>query len=126
MNKKVMVWLCPVDPKEVWVEPMYPKQIPEKDLHVTLAFGVDASEWQHLDGTTYKVTLDSVCANERIQAIRCTLHGIESKNAHPHITVSMIPEAKPVESNDMLAKEHMVVSAMNHDITCILKIVPLK
>jgi hypothetical protein len=53
----------------------------------------------------------AVCSNERIQALKLELPpemAALCDNVVPHITLSHLPEVKPVESNNMIQSEHIV------------------
>ena len=88
----------------VQADPVYPVGTPH---HITLQFGVEREDWEHLIGTELTVEAIAHCHNERVQAIAVVLPvWCPRQNAYPHITVSWVPDANPVESNQMLATWH--------------------
>jgi hypothetical protein len=78
-------------------------------LHVTIQFNVELSEVEHLIGREVMVYAYSNCSNGRIQALRVELpaefHTL-CQNECPHMTISHLPNVRPVESNAMLESEH--------------------
>jgi|GEM_PF-5423137 len=85
---------------------LFPKRF---HLHITLAFKVTPEEFnlQHPNTlNTQRLVFITGWAtdNQRVQAAIVNLEGsgLVSINAQPHITLSTIEEAKPVESNQML------------------------
>ena len=81
---------------------------PANHLHVTIQFNVDLSEVEHLLGRQVMVHVYEDCHNGRIQALRVELpsefHTLCS-NECPHMTISHLPNVRPVESNAMLESE---------------------
>ena len=82
---------------------------PANHLHVTLRFNVVLSEVEHLLGRQVMVHAYANCSNGRIQALRVELpaefHTLCS-NECPHMTISHLPNVRPVESNTMLQSDH--------------------
>jgi hypothetical protein len=86
------------------VQPLYPEGSPH---HITLQYGVERGPWEEIIGLPMTVGAVAECHNARIQAIAVALPTwVQCQNPHPHITVSWVPGAQPVESNAMLAGEH--------------------
>ena len=83
---------------------------PARHFHVTLQFGVDLTPAiQDMLGEEVEVVAVADCSNDRVQALRVILPDEVAQlcsNEHPHMTISTVDGAKPVESNDMLAGEH--------------------
>jgi hypothetical protein len=81
-----------------------------RHLHVTLQFGVYENEVPAgILGHTFSVRATSICYNTRIQALRVELPAElrdVCQNENPHMTISMIPGVRPVESNEMLQGFH--------------------
>ena len=80
-------------------------------VHVTLQFGVSREDVpEAVLGRLFPVTFVANCYNDRIQALRVELpeevHQL-CNNEHPNMTVSMADGVRPVESNAMLAGEHV-------------------
>jgi Fungal tRNA ligase phosphodiesterase domain len=74
--------------------------------HVTLQFGVDLADWEHLLKKEFTTTCLYEAWNNDIQAIAVKLPSdIPCANQHPHITVSWKQGISPVESNNMLASK---------------------
>jgi hypothetical protein len=77
-----------------------------RHLHVTLQFGIYENEIPAgILGHTFSVRATSICYNTRIQALRVELPTELQdvcQNENPHMTISMIPGVRPVESNEML------------------------
>ncbi|MBD1864169.1 MULTISPECIES: hypothetical protein [Trichocoleus] len=86
------------------VQPLYSNGKPH---HVTLQYKVERKAWKHLEGREFEVVTTHLCWNDRIEAIAVQLpEWVPCCNKHPHITVSWIDGAAPVESNRMLAGQH--------------------
>lgn len=82
---------------------------PATHLHVTLQFGVNREEFEHLIGQDVQVLAVANCWNDKIQALRVNLPDKFSQicgNLHPHMTISHGQDVRPVESNNMLNSEH--------------------
>lgn len=80
-----------------------------KHFHVTLQFGVESTEYSHLVGRDVEIRVEAVCFNDRVEALSVSLPEDICqlcRNAHPHMTISMAPGVKPVESNVMLPSQH--------------------
>jgi hypothetical protein len=81
--------------------------------HVTLKFGCKLSAVSQFIGNKVRVSIDSDCYNERIQALSVSLPSEVlslCQNRHPHVTISMDEGVKPVESNEMLSSDHFFSS----------------
>lgn len=99
--KKGILWLAIIGD----LSPIPLRFAPAKHLHVTLQFGVNRADWEHLIGERVAVIATEECSNDRIQAIKVELpdqYKLICGNPIPHITISHLPEVKPVESNKML------------------------
>lgn len=94
------------------------EQIPQvfekvaEHLHITLQYNVPLTEEiaQFLWKEPIPVQVTANCFNHQIQAVR--VHLPESfrtlcQNADPHMTVSMVQGARPVQSNVMLGSNHV-------------------
>lgn len=80
--------------------PLYPNG---QAHHVTLQYGVERSQWDHLIGSPMIVGIAEAVYSDRIQAIKVILPTWAScQNLHPHITVSWVDDAAPVEANTMM------------------------
>jgi hypothetical protein len=81
-----------------------------KHYHVTLHFGCSAQQYEAFIGRKVLVTLEYDCWDGFIQACRVVIQDPEiaaiCKNDDPHITVSMRNGIRPVQSNEMLRREH--------------------
>ena len=78
-------------------------------FHVTLQFGTPNFP-ESLLGQTFHVRAISNCFDESIHALLVELPEEISKfcnNDHPHMTISMAKGVRPVQSNVMLAGEHL-------------------
>jgi hypothetical protein len=86
------------------VQPLYPEGSPH---HITLQYGVEREAWGDIIGLPMTVGALELCHNDRIQAIRVALPTWAlCQNPNPHITVSWVPGAQPVEANAMLNAPH--------------------
>lgn len=75
--------------------------------HVTLQFGVDRADWEQWIGLEFEATATVEAWNGRVQAIALKLPDhIPCANQHPHVTVSWLTKASPVESNEMLGSRY--------------------
>jgi hypothetical protein len=101
---------------------------PARHLHVTLQFGVEMSDFAHLIGQKVKVAAVANCCNDRIQAIRVNLPAQYKElcqNEVPHITISHLPDVRPVESNEMLKGEH-TETPLNFEVETIVEFYQFK
>jgi hypothetical protein len=74
--------------------------------HITLQYGVNLEDWQHLLGVEFTATCLYEAWNSNIQCVAVKLpESIPCANPHPHITVSWKPGISPVKSNTMLASK---------------------
>ncbi len=84
--------------------PLYPNI---QEPHVTLQYGVERSQWEHQIGLPMTVGVLEAAFNDRIQAIVVILPTWAScQNPHPHLTVSWVDGAAPVEANAMLSGDY--------------------
>jgi hypothetical protein len=96
----------------LWATIQQPIAIPRRYCcgephHITLAYGVDRFKYEELIGLPMTVGVTGEAWNDRIQAIEVVLPSwVPCQNPHPHISVSWVQDAQPVESNMMLAGEH--------------------
>jgi hypothetical protein len=71
--------------------------------HVTLIFRPTDEERAALPlGKVALLEVIGISRDEKAQAV--LIRGVESRNAHPHITISTAPGTKPVYSNELLAR----------------------
>lgn len=93
------------------------EQIPQvfenisEHLHITLQYNAPLTEEiaQFLWRDPVEVRVTANCFNDRIQAVRVELpepFRALCRNANPHMTISMVPGARPVQSNNMLDSAH--------------------
>lgn len=91
------------------ISPVQPIYNPANHLHVTIQFNVELSEVEHLLGRQVMVHCYEECTNGRIQALRVELpaefHTL-CQNECPHMTISHLPNVRPVESNAILESDH--------------------
>jgi len=87
------------------LQPRFQSGVPH---HITLQYGVERHEWEHLIGLPVTVGVLEECWNDRVQALSVILPDwwLPCRNPHPHISVSWVEDADPVESNSMLNSEH--------------------
>jgi len=91
------------------ISPVQPLYQQANHLHVTLRFNVELSEVEHLLRREVMVHCYEECHNGRIQALRVELPAefdTLCQNESPHMTISHLPNVRPVESNVMLQSEH--------------------
>jgi hypothetical protein len=75
--------------------------------HVTLQCGVEREDWNHLIGLPMTAGIEAECWNSRIQALKLILPTwVQCQNPHPHLAISWVIDADPLEANAMLAGEH--------------------
>ena len=85
------------------ITPRYPLG---KAHHITLQYGVNLEDWQHLLGVEFTATCLYEAWNGNIQCVAIKLPNfIPCANQHPHISISWKPSISPVESNTMLANK---------------------
>ena len=73
--------------------------------HVTLVFQPSPEELEKFDlGSTVELEVAGEAFDEKGQAVLVDLRGVDSKNAHPHITISTADGTKPVYSNTLFEK----------------------
>jgi hypothetical protein len=101
-----ILWAVLAQP--VPVQPLYPNGKPH---HVTLQYGVNRADWQHLIGLPITLGVSALAFDDRIQAIKVILPTwVECQNEHPHVTVSWVDGVCPARANRMLAGEHEEIS----------------
>ena len=97
-----ILWAVLLEPLPV--QPLYPEGSPH---HITLQYGVEREQWKDVIGSPMTSGAIELCHDDRIQAIRVALPTwVQCQNPNPHITVSWVPDAQPVESNTMLNGPH--------------------
>ncbi len=108
-----MVWAVPEGDAPARLASRCPPRFRRRfDPHVTLAYGVEAAEYERAHpgtlGWTGTIRVSGCAADDRVQAAVVDLTGtpLVSSNAHPHITISAADGVAPVESNRLLAAEH--------------------
>ena len=86
--------------------------------HITLQYDVEKADWERYIGRLITVQCTALCSNERIQALKVKLPwlSVPCANRNPHITVSWIEGASPVESNQMLVNP-TVIERVNFSLT---------
>lgn len=88
----------------IQLQPLYPNG---QAHHITLQYGVERELWADVIGLPVTVGAIAHCHNERVQAIAVALPTwVHCQNKNPHITVSWLDDATPVEANVMLQEEH--------------------
>lgn len=96
---KGILWAIPQQPIDI--QPLYPNGEPH---HITLQYGVEREPVSWMIGQEFEAIIWEHCWNDRVQALRVHVPTIfPCCNAHPHITVSWVDGAEPVESNTMLS-----------------------
>lgn len=85
---------------------------PAEHFHITLQYNVPLTEEiaQFLWKEPLAVNVTANCFNDRIQAVRVQLpDSVRSlcQNSDPHMTISMVQGARPVQSNVMLGSNHV-------------------
>ena len=97
-----ILWAVLLEPLSV--QPLYPEGSPH---HITLQYGVEREYWENVIGLPMTAGVLELCHNDRIQAIRVALPTwVQCQNPNPHITVSWVTGAQPVEANVMLNGPH--------------------
>lgn len=85
------------------VKPLFSKGKPH---HITLQYKVEREAWEEIIGQPMTALAVQHCWNNRIQAVKVILPSwVQCQNSNPHVTVSWIPDVKPVEANAMLMEE---------------------
>lgn len=101
------------------LQPRYPSGKPH---HITLQYGVERQDWEHAIGLPVTVGVLEECWNDRIQALSVALPTWASCcNPHPHISVSWVEDANPVEANTMLHREHKSAPVNFDYIHCVIE-----
>lgn len=92
-----------------------------KPHHITLQYGAERESWEHLIGLPMTAIAAQEAWNDRIQAIQVVLPTwVSCQNVNPHISVSWVRDAAPVESNAMLANDYQSASV---DFDCVSTII---
>ena len=119
LNHRMTGILWAVVQSPVALQPRYPAGKPH---HVTLMYGVERKDWEHLIGLPVTVGVLEECWNDRIQAISVVRPSwVPCYNPHPHISVSWVEDANPVESNAMLNGEHESALVDFEYVTCVIE-----
>lgn len=75
--------------------------------HITLQYGVERDNWNQLIGLPMIAGVIGEAWNDRIQAIEVILPTWATcQTPHPHISISWVQDAAPIEANVMLANDH--------------------
>ena len=78
-----------------------------KPHHITLKYGVKRKLVEELIDLPLTVGVKGMAWNNRIQAVEVVLPTwVSCQTPHPHISVSWVKDAHPVEANTMLAADH--------------------
>lgn len=81
--------------------------------HITLQYGVERSDWEWAIGQEFDAVIWAEVWSDRNQALRVRLPApLPCCNTYPHITVSWVDGAEPVESNAMLTE--LVTGVVKH------------
>ena len=98
INGLGILWAVIVNP--IALPPLYSHW---QDHHITLQYGVERLQWEHLIGLPMTVGMLEVAFNDRIQVIKVILPTWAScQNPYPHITLSWVDGGAPIEANAML------------------------
>lgn len=85
--------------------PRYP--ITPQSLHITLAFGISQDLIDHWIDAEFWAEIIEEAWNDRVQAFKIKLPDwVMCQNQHPHIALSYVPDAAPVEANDIWKRGH--------------------
>lgn len=97
---KGILWAIPVCDGAPYVMPKHPI-IPHS--HITLQYNADSADWSDWIERRFTAQMLSQYADNRIHAIKFEIpEDIPFGLMVPHMTVSRIKEATPVESTDMI------------------------
>jgi hypothetical protein len=122
--RRGILWLSLPEQKSP-VHPIFSQAA--EHFHVTLQFGVVENEIPDgILGRTFTVRATENCFNDRIHALRVELpSGIRSVclNKNPHMTISMLPGVRPVESNVML-QSPLAIQRENFGLSLVCEFVP--
>lgn len=113
-RQRGIFWLSLVDQDRDSLQEQI-RQVFEKvaeHLHITLQYNVPLTEEiaQFLWKEPIAVQVTANCFNSSIQAVRVSLpepFRALCQNANPHMTISMVSGARPVQSNNMLDSSHI-------------------
>lgn len=95
--------------------------------HVTLAYGCDRANYEHLIGLPVSISLLSECWNDEVQAISVVLPAwVPCKNLQPHITVSWADGSAPVKANLMLEGDHQKSAVSSEMLECMIEFIEWK
>jgi hypothetical protein len=113
-KQRGIFWLSLVDQDYESFQSEFPVifERPAEHFHITLQYNVPLTEEiaQFLWKAPIPVTVRANCYNHRIQAVRVNLPEHFQplcQNANPHMTISMVNGARPVQSNAMLDSTHV-------------------
>ena len=122
--RRGILWLSLPEQKSP-VHPIFSQAA--EHFHVTLRFGVFENEIPDgILGRTFTARATENCFGDRIHALRVELpSGIRSVclNKNPHMTISMLPGVRPVESNVML-QSPLSLEKVNFNLSLICEFVP--
>ncbi|QLE46442.1 hypothetical protein FD723_40230 (plasmid) [Nostoc sp. C052] len=94
-------------PSGVNVKRRYPCGQPH---HITLRYGVAYQDYRDLIGKQFQAIATHLCWNDRTEAIAVQLpEWVPCSIVYPHITVSWVDGAKPIEANEMLATKYSCI-----------------
>ena len=97
---KGILWAIPIRDGAPYVMPKHPI-IPHS--HITLQYDADSNDWSKWIGHQFTAQMLSQYADGRVHAIKFRIPDeIPFGLTVPHMTVSRIEEAAPVESTDMI------------------------
>lgn len=106
-DPKGILWIS-LDDQRPPVNPRFPTRA--SHFHVTLKFNCRKGDFKELHGKCVKISVDSECYDDRVQALSVSLpEDIVPfcDNENPHITISMADGVNPVDSNRMLSSDHL-------------------
>lgn len=104
-QQRGILWAIPLEP--IRVTALYP--LPAIEPHVTFKFNALKRAWSEWIGLRFDAEIFGNHWNDRVQALSVELPDDLTDlcdNAIPHLTVSWIHGAAPVESNEMLLQPH--------------------
>lgn len=112
-----ILWAVPITPIAL------PRRYPNAQLHhCTLQYEVERAAMEHLIGLPVTIAVTEEVYSDRIQAVVVVLPTwLPCQNIHPHISVSWVDNATPVEANEMLEGEYQK-SALDFDhVHCLIE-----
>ena len=104
-QRRGILWAVPIEP--IGVAPRFP--VTPNESHVTFKFDVLKRAWVEWVNVEFEAEIIGNHWNDRVQALSVRLPDDLTDlcdNAIPHLTVSWVEGAAPVESNEMLAQPH--------------------